>query len=107
MDVSGLTGKMFSASGGGMVTPRGPHYTPGPGADRTLLPGDQSGANCSAHRSVSFQLRTGRHSKGVQWRDGNLGRQQPDRGLQLRRRHAGFPVGRCRLASALCCDSET
>ncbi|XP_019827288.2 guanylate cyclase soluble subunit beta-2-like [Bos indicus] len=54
-----------------------------------------------------IMLRTGRHPKGVQWRDGNLGRQQPDRGLQLRQRHAAFPVGRCRLASALCCNSET
>ena len=55
MDVSGLTGKMFLASGGGMVTPRCPHYTPGLGADRTPPPGDRSGANCSAHRSISRQ----------------------------------------------------
>ena len=90
-----------------MVTPRCPHCTPGPGTDRTPLTGDRSGANCSAYCSASFRLLTGQHPKGVQWRDGNLRRRQPDRGLQLRQRHAAFPGGRCRLASALCCDSET
>lgn len=71
------------------------------------LTGDWSGANCSAHCSASFQLLTGRHPKGVQRRAGNPGRQQTDRGLQLRQRHAAFPMSRCRLASALCCDSKT
>lgn len=98
---------MFLAPGGGMVTPRCPYCTPGPGEDRTPLTGDQSAANCSAHCSVSFQLLTGQHPKGVQRRDGHPGRQQTDLGLQLRQRHVAFLMGRCRLASALCCDSET
>ena len=107
MDISGLTGEVFSAPGGGMVTPQCPHCTPGPGADRTPLTGDRSRANCSAHCSVSFQLLTGQHPKGVQRRAGNPGRQQTDLSLQLRQRHAAFLTGRCSLASALCCDSET
>ena len=90
-----------------MVTPQCPHCTPGPGADRTPLTGDRSRANCSAHCSVSFQLLTGQHPKGVQRRAGNPGRQQTDLSLKLRQRHTAFLTGRCSLASALCCDSET
>lgn len=108
MDISGLTGKVFSAPGGGMVTPRCPHCTPGPGTDRT--PPDRGlvrGQLFSSLLCLVFQLLTGRHPKGVQRRAGNPGRQQTDRGLQLRQRHAAFPMSRCRLASALCCDSKT